>query len=210
MLEKYATIEEKISGEIVEKKSKFIAEIFPVENEKEALQKLEEVKKRYHDARHHVFSYRIVKDGERASDDGEPSGTAGVPILDILRGMQLQNVLVVVTRYFGGILLGTGGLVKAYSDATKEALKKAKKVEKILKTEYEIEVSYSYYDKILYFCRVQHLPILKSEFSDNITISVAVTKSEKDEFEQKILELTDRNVKLKALQEDYYVETKSW
>ena len=126
MLDKYTTIEAKVDGEIVEKKSKFIANVFPVENEEEALKVLEEVKKLHRDARHNVFVYRIANGSERASDDGEPSGTAGVPILDILRGMKLQNILVVVTRYFGGILLGTGGLVRAYTDSTKEALKKLK------------------------------------------------------------------------------------
>ena len=105
MVNNYLTIKEPVEAEIVEKKSKFIAKIIPVENEEEALSILEEIKKENRDARHNVFSYRIVNGGERASDDGEPSGTAGVPILDILRGNKLQNVLVVVTRYFGGILL---------------------------------------------------------------------------------------------------------
>lgn len=204
MLDKYTTIEENISGEIVEKKSKFIADVFPVESEKEAFEKLEEVRKRYRDARHHVFSYRIVNEGERASDDGEPSGTAGVPILDILRGMKLQNVLVVVTRYFGGILLGTGGLVKAYSDATKEALKSAKIKEKVLKVEYKIEIPYSYYDKTLYFCRTKQIPILKSEFLDNVTIFVAVERERKEEIERNIIEATERNAKLVITKENYY------
>ena len=105
MLESYLTIKEKTSAEIVEKKSKFIATVIPVESEEEAIIKVEEIKKENRDARHNVFSYRIANGGERASDDGEPSGTAGVPILDILRGNKLQNILVVVTRYFGGILL---------------------------------------------------------------------------------------------------------
>ena len=93
MLDKYITIEEKINGEIVEKKSKFIANIFPIESEEEALKRLEEVRKLHRDARHNVFVYRIANGAERASDDGEPSGTAGVPILDILRGMKLHGVL---------------------------------------------------------------------------------------------------------------------
>ena len=105
MLESYLTIKDHKVAEIVEKKSKFIAQIFPVGSEEEALLSLESIKKENRDARHNVFSYRIANGPERASDDGEPSGTAGVSILDILRGSKLQNVLVVVTRYFGGILL---------------------------------------------------------------------------------------------------------
>ena len=119
----FLTIKQKeYTAEIVEKKSKFIAKIVKVSSEEEALEELKNIKKEHRDARHNVFAYRIANASERFSDDGEPSGTAGVPILDILRGEKLQNVLVVVTRYFGGILLGTGGLVKAYSSATKDAI----------------------------------------------------------------------------------------
>ena len=96
MLDKYTTIEKEVNGEIIEKKSKFIANVFPVDNEEEALKRLEEVRKFHRDARHNVFVYRIANGNERASDDGEPSGTAGVPILDILRGMKLQNVLLLI------------------------------------------------------------------------------------------------------------------
>ena len=126
MLDTFFTIREnEYKAEIVEKKSKFIAVLCKVNSEKEALEKLEQIRKEHRNARHNVFAYRIPNVNERYSDDGEPSGTAGVPILDILRGEKLENVLVVVTRYFGGILLGTGGLVKAYSTVAKNAIASA-------------------------------------------------------------------------------------
>ena len=205
MLDKYTTIEEKVNGEITEKKSKFIANVFPVESEEEALKRLEDVRKLHRDARHNVFVYRIANGNERASDDGEPSGTAGVPILDILRGMKLQNILVVVTRYFGGILLGTGGLVRAYSDSTKEALQKAKVKEKILKTEYKIEIPYSYYDKILHFCRVNNYQVADSDYADTVSIFVIVEKDRVVNFEKDITEASDRNAVISVEKEAFYV-----
>lgn len=204
MLNQYTTIEEKINGEIVEKKSKFIANIFPIEDEEDALQKLEEVRKLHRDARHNVFVYRIANGTERASDDGEPGGTAGVPILDILRGMKLQNVLVVVTRYFGGILLGTGGLVRAYSDATKETLKIAKFKEKVLKIKYKIEIPYTYYDIVLHFCRINQFQIEKSEFAETVFLWIVIKKKEINTFEKQITDVTDRIAKISIEKDDYY------
>lgn len=204
MLEKYTTIEAKVNAEIIEKKSKFIANIFPIESESEALSILSRIKKIHRDARHNVFVYRIVNEGERASDDGEPSGTAGIPILDILRGMNLQNILVVVTRYFGGILLGTGGLVRAYTDSTKEALRKSKIKEKVLKIEYKIEIPYSYYDKILHFCRVNDYQIVNSIYADTVELFVVVEVDRVNEFKMKITENSDRNAIIKVSKEAYY------
>lgn len=206
MLNKYTTIKKIISGEITEKKSKFIATIFPIEDEADALQKLESVRKQHRDARHNVFVYRIANGAERASDDGEPSGTAGIPILDIVRGMELQNILVVVTRYFGGILLGTGGLVRAYSDATKEALKQAEKVEKIWKVEYKIKISYSYYDKILYYLRTHNIPMIKSDFTEEIELYVNVEKEKAEKFCEEVTEITERTAEILFQKENYYVK----
>ena len=196
MLEKYLTIEKEELAEIIEKKSKFIARIIPVESEEDTFIKLEEIKKENRDARHNVFSYRIANGSERASDDGEPSGTAGVPILDILRGNKLQNVLVVVTRYFGGILLGTGGLVKAYTDSTKEALRKANIIEKELQNKYEIEVPYSYNDKIIYYCKNNNYKVIETEYGENARIFVAVKNELSNKFESDISELTNREAKI--------------
>ena len=204
MLESYLTIKERTSVEIVEKKSKFIAQLIPVESEDEAFAKLEEIKKENRDARHNVFSYRIANGAERASDDGEPSGTAGVPILDILRGNKLQNVLVVVTRYFGGILLGTGGLVKAYTDSTKEALKLAVTVKKKLQKEYEIEVPYSYNDKIIYFCKNNDYEIVDTKYEENAKLYIAVKDELSINFEKQINDLSNREAIIKVVKDDFY------
>ena len=127
-MKEYYTIENDNISELIEKKSKFIASIYQVKSIKEAEEKLVQVKKRYHDARHNCYAYRVVEEEnviERSSDDGEPSGTAGAPMLNILKQSNLCNVLVVVTRYFGGILLGTGGLVRAYSQSTQDVIEKS-------------------------------------------------------------------------------------
>ena len=124
----YNTIEKQETSELVEKKSKFIANIFYVSTTQEAEEKLEQIRKKYYDARHNCYAYRVIEDGniiDRSSDDGEPSGTAGAPMLNILKKENLCNVLVVVTRYFGGILLGTGGLVRAYSQSTQDVIEKS-------------------------------------------------------------------------------------
>ena len=204
MLESYLTIKEKVTAEIVEKKSKFIASIIPIENEEEAFSELEKIKKENRDARHNVFSYRIANGPERASDDGEPSGTAGVPILDILRGSKLQNVLVVVTRYFGGILLGTGGLVKAYTDSTKEALKKAQILEKVLQRKYEIELPYSYNDKIVYFCKNNDYEIVETKYEENAKLYIAVKNERASSFEQQISDLSNREASIKVVLDEFY------
>ena len=124
MTEQYQTVYEGGTGEIVEKKSRFIATVRPVETEEEALAFIEEMKKKYWDARHNCFAYVLGERQEimRCSDDGEPSGTAGRPMLEVLLAEEIRNVAVVVTRYFGGTLLGTGGLVRAYSQAVKAGL----------------------------------------------------------------------------------------
>lgn len=141
---------EPTTAEIVEKKSRFIANIFYVENIEAAEQKLSETKKKYYDAKHNCFAYVVGVNGEqvKSSDDGEPQGTAGHPMLDILKGNELINCIAIVTRYFGGTLLGTGGLVRAYSDSLKAAIANAKLAE--IKSAYEVafDVSYDDYGKI--------------------------------------------------------------
>ena len=129
----FKTIAQNAESLVVEKKSKFIGNVYSVETIEEAEKIIEQTKKKYHDARHNCYAYRIIEEDriiEKQNDDGEPSGTAGAPMLNILTKKNLNNVLIIVTRYFGGILLGTGGLVKAYSDASIQAIEKAKEIEK--------------------------------------------------------------------------------
>ena len=148
------TITGNTEAEIVEKRSKFISNLYYVETVEQAENKLKEIKKRYNDARHNCFAYRVCEKNtivERASDDGEPSGTAGAPMLNLLSKSDLTNCLVIVTRYFGGILLGTGGLVRAYSEATKKALEIAKIVEKDYGIIAKYTVAYDELEKIKYY-----------------------------------------------------------
>ena len=131
-MEQYKTVLEGGTGEIIEKKSRFIATVRPVRNEEEALAFLEEMRKQYWDARHNCYAYSVGRNREytRCSDDGEPSGTAGRPMLDVILGEDIYNIAVVVTRYFGGVLLRTGGLVRAYSKAVQEGLSESLLIEK--------------------------------------------------------------------------------
>ena len=190
------TIKENTSSEIVEKKSKFIANLFYVQTQEEAEEKIKEIRKKYHDARHNCYAYSIMtKDGiiNKMSDDGEPSGTAGNPMLNIILKRELINVLVIVTRYFGGILLGTGGLVRAYSDATLEAIEKAEFVIEQIGYELEIIINYQELEKIEYYCEKNGLYIINKEYGEKIKCNIEVTKEEKD----KILKLNeDGNFKI--------------
>lgn len=150
--EEYFIIAEGKSGEIEEKKSRFIANVFSVSSEEEALSHINAVKKKYWDARHNCYAFIIGKKQElmRCSDDGEPQGTAGKPILEVIKGKELCNVLVVVTRYFGGTLLGTGGLVRAYTDATKAGLEASKIAKVISGKRLLLETDYNSVGKLLY------------------------------------------------------------
>lgn len=182
-MENFLTIQEEEQTQIVEKKSKFIAEIHPVSNIQEVENKIKEIKKKYYDAKHHCIAYRIIDEGrvvERSSDDGEPSGTAGAPMLNLLKGNNLCNVLVVVTRYFGGILLGTGGLVRAYSEATNLVIQKSKLVCKTEGFEITLKLEYSNLDMFSYYCKNNNIKILNIEYAENISIKIEMETDKKE------------------------------
>lgn len=173
----FKTIKENASAELVEKKSRFIANIFYVETREEAENIIKSINKKYHDARHNCYAYRIFSgEGiiEKSSDDGEPSGTAGAPMLTILSKNDLANILVVITRYFGGILLGTGGLVKAYSKACSLGLEQAEIINKEIANVYKIEISYTDIDKFKYFAKNHQIIILKEEYLENVILEVGI------------------------------------
>lgn len=179
------TIKEAVSAEITEKKSKFISNIFYIESQQEADEKLEQIRKKYHDAKHHCFAYRILVEGkimERASDDGEPSGTAGSPMLQLLAKKELVNVLAITTRYFGGILLGTGGLVRAYTQATNSSVEKAKIVDLELGERLKIPVSYQNLAYLQYYCKKNDISIIKTSFENNIYAIIEIADDKKDKF----------------------------
>lgn len=200
----YKTINENISSEIVEKKSKFIANIFYIQTVEEAENKLEEIRKKYYDARHNCYAFSIMtKDGiiNRSSDDGEPSGTAGAPILNILNKNEIINVLVVVTRYFGGILLGTGGLVKAYSQAVIEALNNTNFVIEELGEELELEIDYNDLEKLNYYCNQNNLKIVNNIYEEKIKCIIEVNSVEKNKIIDNINELNFKIINYKTIKE---------
>lgn len=181
-MKKLKTIQNTVTIEIEEKRSKFIANIYNVDNVENAENIIKQIKKKYYDARHNCYAY-IINDKQmikKSSDDGEPSGTAGSPILNVIEKNELCNILIVVTRYFGGILLGTGGLVRAYTEAATNAIKNSIIVEE--EEGYEIEITISYQDmsKLKYYCNRNNINMIKTEYGENIKCIIEVTSEEKE------------------------------
>lgn len=186
-MDEFITIKENVSTEIVEKKSKFIANLFYVESVKEAEQIMKDINKKYFDARHNCVAYRIVEDGqivEKSSDNGEPSGTAGAPMLNILQKNNLANVLIIVTRYFGGILLGTGGLVRAYSVSLTKAIENSEQIVKCLGYEMQVTLEYSEFEIFKYYCKNNKINILEPQYNENIACKIEAVEKAK----QRLLE----------------------
>ena len=191
------------SAEIIEKKSRFIADIFSVSSEEEALQILEKVKKKYWDARHHCWAYVVGDEQaqERCSDDGEPSGTAGKPILEVIRGNEIHNVLIVVTRYFGGTLLGTGGLVRAYTQAAQEGIAASTIVTKTQGYKVKIQTDYTTLGKIQYLLGQKGIQIIDSVYQDNVEIFVYISKEEEILLQRDITEVTNGQTEVERIEE---------
>lgn len=180
------------SGEIEEKKSRFIATIRPVESEEEAAAFIAEMKKRYWDARHNCSAFVIGRNQEltRCSDDGEPSGTAGRPMLDVLLKEEIHNAAVVVTRYFGGTLLGTGGLVRAYQKSVQEGLANCVIIEKQQGQMLEIGIDYNGMGKIQYLLGNEQIAIMDTDYSDAVKMTVVVPEEKKKRIEENITDVT--------------------
>lgn len=193
-------------GEIVEKKSRFIANIFPVQDEEEALARITEMKKKYYDARHNCFAYVIGEknETERCSDDGEPSGTAGRPMLDVLTGQGIHNAVAIVTRYFGGTLLGTGGLVRAYSGAMKEGLLHCVLMEQLTGQKISIKTDYNDIGKIQYLARQLELTELDTAYADTVEMTLLVPDAVLDKAEQEITEKTAGRAKISRVEKVRY------
>ena len=181
-MEKFKTIENSTTATVEEKRSKFIANLFYVGNVEEAEEIIKQNKKKYYDARHNCYAY-IIKDEmlvKKASDDGEPSGTAGSPILNVLEKNNLCNVLAIVTRYFGGILLGAGGLVRAYTEATIKAVELAHIVEQEEGYEVEVTILYPNLEKFKYYCQKNNIKIINVDYKENVKCIIEVTKVGKE------------------------------
>ena len=200
-MEEFITIENNVVSEFVEKKSKFIGNLFYIESSKQAEEIIKETKKKYFDAKHNCIAYRVIENGqiiERFSDNGEPQGTAGAPMLNILQKNNLVNVLIIVTRYFGGILLGTGGLVKAYQKSLMLALEDCKKITKVLGESLEVKLAYSDLESFKYYCKNNKINIVDIDYKEDIVCKIELEEDKK----AKLLEDYEiKNIKLNNIRE---------
>lgn len=185
-------------GEITEKKSRFIATVRPVESEEEAVNFINETKKKYWDARHNCSAFVIGKRQEltRCSDDGEPAGTAGRPMLDVLLKENIHNAAVVVTRYFGGVLLGTGGLVRAYQQATKAGLSASEIIEKKDGAVLFIRTDYTGIGRLQYLFAQEKLTVMDTAYEADVLVKAVIPENDKKRIEKTIIEQTNGTAKL--------------
>ena len=184
----YKTIAARAEAEIVEKKSRFIGQIAPVATEEEALAFIAEVKAAHRMARHNVYAYVLRGGRVRYTDDGEPAKTAGMPTLEAIQHAGLEDV--VVTRYFGGILLGTGGLVRAYTDATKAAIEAADVVTVSVCVDIILEVPYSLYEQLCRIAEAAGAKLAESDFAENVLLTFRMLDGTQPPFLEKLTELT--------------------
>ena len=198
MLDSYITLISGGEGEIVEKKSRFIGQIKPVSTEEEAYAFVESIKKKHYAARHNCYAFSVGVDMPllRFSDDGEPQGTAGKPILEVINASEIHNICIVVTRYFGGTLLGTGGLVRAYTDASKAALDtcETKLMERLVPC--DIKTDYTDMGKIQYILGNHDIRILDTIYADDVIMKTCLRKNDADAIVKKIIDATSARAHL--------------
>ena len=200
----WLTLEKSASASLTERKSEFIASVSPVHSEEEALAFIASVRKRYADARHNVYAY-LLREGNtsRFSDDGEPHGTAGLPILDVLRGEGLTDTAIVVTRYFGGILLGTGGLVRAYSQSARLALDAAGRTQIVRLTVFSLRVSYADLRRVESLLAACPISRLDAVYTDDVLLTFAMREEEYEPLASALSERTNGRAILELLETRY-------
>lgn len=194
------------SGEIVEKKSRFFATVRPIVSEEEAIAFIEEMKKKYWDATHNCYAYvcGLEPELQRSGDDGEPQGTAGRPMLEALVKAGIRNTAVVVTRYFGGTLLGTGGLVRAYTEAVKAGLAASEIITKKFGKRLMLRTDYNGIGKIQYLSEASGVPVLSADYTDSVVCTVFVTPENESTFCKKILEQTAGKTVITPLENAFF------
>ncbi len=205
MLDEYNTILDRAEAELVEKKSRFIATVSPAKTEEEARAFIAEMKKKYWDARHNVFAYQIGERNEiqRSSDDGEPQGTASKPVLDVLIGGDIKNTVIVVTRYFGGILLGTGGLVRAYGKSAKLGIEAAGVAKIKHYKECRVLTDYTTAGKIQYEITNGEYILKDTLYSDKVEFIVMLDKDNENNFINAVKELSMGKAEIEITEEIY-------
>ncbi|AIQ62899.1 IMPACT family member YigZ [compost metagenome] len=192
MLEEYRTVRTSGSKEVVIRKSRFIGHVMPVDSEEEAAMFIEDIKKKHWNATHNCSAYMIGERDEiqKQSDDGEPSGTAGKPILEVIRNQGVKNVAIVVTRYFGGILLGAGGLIRAYTDGAVLALEAGEVITRVLRREVFVEIEYTWLGKVENELRSRGYMTGETEFTDKVKLLCLPKNAEADAFMAWMTDLT--------------------
>jgi len=204
MEKNYRTVKGAARAELIEKKSRFIATVRPVTAEAEALALLAEMRKEFSDATHNVYAYILRENNiARFSDDGEPGGTAGMPVMEVLKQEELTDVAVVVTRYFGGTLLGAGGLVRAYSKTAKLGIDAAHMATMTYGADVQISVSYDLYGKLQYLLEQEKLPVGESEFGEEVSVTAFVRVEDIPALEKKITEATNGRATVTLLDYDH-------
>jgi uncharacterized YigZ family protein len=196
-LKTYKSVSRKVETELVIRKSRFITRVFPIDREGEAEKLLAEIREAHKDATHNVFAWQvgITKTVQRCSDDGEPSGTAGRPVLEVIKQNDLVNVLVVVTRYFGGIKLGAGGLIRAYSQAAREGIEKAGIVEKALHVNYSVTVDYPLVGTVQPILQKRY-KIADISYGEYVVFSVLVQEENTWEFEKDLMDASNGQIEI--------------
>ena len=191
-MQEYKTVEKEASNFFIEKKSKFIGYAKPVKTQEDALEFISKIKSKHWDATHNVYAYVLRENNiQRYSDDGEPSGTAGVPVLDVMLKESLVDVCVVATRYFGGTLLGAGGLVRAYSHTSKIALEAAGIITMAQCSVMSAEVDYSFYDRLNILLSDFSAVILNTSFSDKVCVEFSVKENIADLLNAKLIDVSN-------------------
>lgn len=206
MAAEYLTIARAGSGEYEEKKSRFLGEAVHIETEEDASAYIAGVRKKYYDARHHCYAWVLGEGSEKkkSSDDGEPSGTAGQPILRVIEGSGVTNVLVIVTRYFGGTLLGTGGLVRAYTQAARAALEDAETARMCLCRKLAVTVEYGVLDRLQYALRRDGIEPDAAEYGAQVTLHLTVEEVQADDLEKMITALTSGTAVIEKEAEGFF------
>ena len=206
MASQYLTVRETGKGEYEEKKSRFLGEAVHIESEEEAAAYIARTRKTYYDARHHCYAWVLGEDGARrkSSDDGEPPGTAGQPILKVIEGSGATNVLVVVTRYFGGTLLGTGGLVRAYTQAARAAMESAQIVRMCLCRKLMATVEYGMLDRLLYELRRDGIEMGETQYGAQVTLSLTVEEARAEAVIGKLTALTSGGAKIEVADTGFF------
>lgn len=203
-MQEYKTVEKEASDFFIEKKSKFIGYAKPVKTQEEAVDFISEIKSKHWDATHNVYAYVLRENNiQRYSDDGEPSGTAGVPVLDVMLKESLVDVCVVATRYFGGTLLGAGGLVRAYSHTSKIALDAAGIITMAQCSVMSAEVDYSFYDRLNILLSDFSAVILNTSFSDKVCVEFSVKENIVDLLNAKLIDVSNGKYALKFLRSEF-------